>query len=291
MLEVSFMGYQQRGGSPRDSGRGRGIPRHEKAKVKKLKHHSNGLSTLEQKQTPTPEEIANRTLNSLNHLGNQRFVLSPFSEQLNLWLTSLKNVLSEFESSPGIVVDDQFAKERSQIVSNIELELAKRRHKEEQSGENAKNLATSKALLENINLEYGTAMKTNQKRQEAETKTLFARIEDIKGELEHLAQMKTGILRGISKNTKAQREAEAGQRLAVAQDELAATTQRFNNQQEKVRAEYETRKQAVSKQIQEFEEEALSQEIDDSLDVRHAACESLVQAVNSFLQRNRLSLP
>jgi hypothetical protein len=285
------MGYQQRGGSPRDSGRGRGIPRHEKAKVKKLKHHSHGFSTLEQSQTPTPEEIANRTLNALNHLGNQRFVLSPFSEQLNLWLTSLKNVLSEFESNPGIVVDDELAKERSQIVSNIELELGKRRHREDHSGENAKNLATSKALLEQVKLESGTAMKTIQKRQEAETKTLFADIEGIKGELEHLARMKTGILRGISKNTKAWRETEARQRLSVAQDELAAAVQRFNNEQEKARTEYERRKQAVSRQIQEFEKEALSQEIDDSLDARHAACDGLVNAVNSFLQRNRLSQP
>lgn len=285
------MGYQQRGGSPRDSGRGRGIPRHEKAKVKKLKHHSHGFSTLEQSQTPTPEEIANRTLNALNHLGNQRFVLSPFSEQLNLWLTSLKNVLSEFESNPGIVVDDEFAKERSQIVSNIELELGKRRHREDPSGENAKNLATSKALLEQVKLESGTAMKTIQKRQEAETKTLFADIEGIKGELEDLARMKTGILRGISKNTKAWRETEARQRLSVAQDELAAAVQRFNNEQEKARTEYERRTQAVSRQIQEFEKEALSQEIDGSLDVRHAACDGLVNAVNSFLQRNGLSQP
>jgi hypothetical protein len=246
---------------------------------------------LEQSQTPSLEEIVNRTLNALTHLGNQRFVLSPFSEQLNLWLTSLKNVLSEFESNPEIVVDDEFAKERSQIISNIELELAKRRRREEHSGENAKNLATSKALLEKVNLESGTVMKAIQKRQEAETKTLFAHIEDIKRELEHLAQMKTGILRGISKNTKAWRETEARQRLAVAQDELAAAVQRLNDEQEKVRAEYETRKQAVSRQIQEFEKEALNQEIDDSLDVRHAACDGLVNAVNSFLQRIRLSPP
>jgi hypothetical protein len=288
---VSFMGYQQRGGSPRDSGRGRGIPRHEKAKVKKLKHHSQGLSTFEQRPTPTPKEIADRTLSALNHLGNQRFLLSPFSEQLNLWLASLKNVLSEFESNLGIVLDEQFVKERSEIVSNIELELSKRGIKEEHSEDNAKNLATSKALLEQINLESGIAMKTMQKRQETETKTLLIHIDDIKKELKRLTQMKTGIFRGISKETKAQKEAEARQRLALAQDELAAALQRFNDDQKKARAEYETRKQSISMQIQELEKEAQSQEIDNSLDARHAACEGLVIAVNSFLLRNRLSRP
>lgn len=285
------MGYQQRGGSPRDSGRGRGIPRHEKAKVKKLKHHSQGLSTLEQRQTPTLEETVNRTLNALNHLGNQRFVLSPFGEQLNLWFTNLKNILLEFESNPGIVLDEQFVKERSEIVSNIELELTKKRLKEEHVGENAKNLATGKALLEQVNLERGAAVKTMQKRQETETKTLLTHIDDIKKELEHLTQMKTGIFRGISKETKAQKEAEARQRLALARDELAAELQRFNDEQKEARAEYETRKQSVSMQIQELEKEALSQEIDDSLDARHAACEGLVTAVSYFVLRNRVSRP
>ncbi len=229
-----------------------------------------------------------RTFNALNHLGNQRFILSPFSEQLNLWLTSLKNVLFEFESSPGIAVDEQFTKERSQIILNIELELKKRQDKEAHSGETAKNLSANKALLEQIEQEYRAAMKTFGKRKEAETKALSSHIKDIKGELERIAQMKTGILRRVSKITKAQKEAEARRRLEVVEGKLSKTVDRFNAEQEEVRIECETRKEAVSKQIQEDEKEILSQEIDDSLEARHVACEALVNTANSFLQRNRL---
>jgi len=43
---------------------------------------------------------------------------------------NLTDVLSEFESSPNISADDQFVKERSQILSIVKIELEERRRKE-----------------------------------------------------------------------------------------------------------------------------------------------------------------
>ena len=281
------MGYQQRG-SPRDSGRGRGIPRHEKAKAKKQKHHLHGIPTPQREQAPTIEETVNRTLNTLNHLGNQRFVLSPFDEKLNLWLTNLKSTLTEFESNPGITVDDLFAQKRLQIISNIEIEFEKKRYEEAHSGENAKKLTDDKILLEQIKQDCAAATRNIEKRKETEVKTLSSKIEDIKNELARITQMKTGIFRGISKNAKAQKEAEAKQKLEAAQNELATTTRRFDAEKEKTQTEYEMRKQVVLRQVQEEEKEIQSQEIDDLLEVRHTACEALVNTVNSLLERQRL---
>jgi hypothetical protein len=281
------MGYQQRG-SHRESGRGRGIPRHEKARTKKRKHHPRDILTPERSQAPTPEETANRTSNTLNHLANQRFVLSPFSEELNLWLANLKSTLSEFESNPGITIDDLFAQKRSQIISNIEVEFEKRRYKEAHSGETVKKLSENKTLLEQIKQDCARETRNIEKREETEAKTLASKIEDIRNELNRITRMKTGILRGISKNAKAQREAEAKQRLEAAQNELAAMAQSFDAEQEKAQTEYEKKKLAVLRQVQEDEKEIQSQEIDDSLEVRHTACEALIDAVNSLLKRQRL---
>ena len=284
------MGYQQRG-SPRDSGRGRGIPQHEKAKAKKQKHHLRDVLTSERSQIATPEETANRTNNTLNHLANQRFVLSPFSEELNLWLINLKSTLSEFESNLGITIDDLFAQKRSQIISNIEIEFEKRRYKEAHSGETAKKLSDNKTLLEQIKQDCAVVTRNIERRKETEVKTLSSKIEDINNELNRITQMKTGILRRISKNAKTQKEAEAKQRLETAQNELTTTTQRFDTEKEKLQTEYEKKKQTVLSQVQEDEKEIQSQEIDDSLEVRHTACEDLINAVNSLLERQRLSQP
>lgn len=71
------MGYQPGMRSPRNSGRGRGMSRREKAKARGQKRRSSGSYILEENHVPTSEEVADRTLNRLRNLGNQRFALSP----------------------------------------------------------------------------------------------------------------------------------------------------------------------------------------------------------------------
>jgi len=288
MLEVLLMGYQQRGGSHRNSGRGRGIPRHEKARARRLKHQSNSSPTSQENQVPTSEEAVNRTLNTLHNLGNQRFVLSPFSEHLDRWQVNLKGVLSEFESNSGITVDNQFVKERLQILANIELELERRRDKEAHGGEVIKSLSDNKILLEQIEEDHAAATREIKRQKDIEIKRLSNSIESIKEELDRIAQMKTGIFRAISKNAKTQKETEAKQRLNTAQNELASAVQHFIAEQEKLQTEYERKKQVTIKQIQDNEEEIENQDIDSSQEARRATCEALVSAVNSLLQRKEL---
>jgi len=61
-----------------------------------------------------------KTLGRLRSLGNQTLAFSPFSEYFDDWLVNLKDVLIDFESSHSISVDEQFVKERSQILANVE---------------------------------------------------------------------------------------------------------------------------------------------------------------------------
>jgi hypothetical protein len=283
------MGYQQRARAPRNLGRGREKPRREKAKAKVQKRRSSGSLAPQEDHVPTPEEAVNRTHNTLHTLGNQRFGLPPFSEHLGRWLVNLKAVLSEFESSPNITVDDQFTKERSQILSNIEAHLEKKRLNEAHSGETTKNLSDNRILLERIEQDYTAATKETQRQKDAETKRLSGNIEGIKEELDRIARMKTGIFRAISKNTKAQKEIEANRRLKTVQSELASVMQHFTDEQKKLQDEHEKRKQAIIKQIQHDEKEIENQEIDDSLETRQEACEALVNVVNSLLQRKKFS--
>jgi hypothetical protein len=290
MQKVLSMGFQQRARSPGNSGRGRGIPRREKAKAKAKGHKSrSGGSFISDENTVlTSEQVANRTLNTLRNLGTQRFALSPFSEHLDRWLVSLRDVLSEFESSLGITADDQFVKERSQILSNVELDLGKRRMEEASAGEAVKSLSDNRMLLERIEEDYATATKKIEKQKDTEIKRLSVEVDGIKEELNRIARMKTGIFRAVSKKAKEQKEAEAMRRLDDAQSELTLVVQHLTVEQERLRGEHERRKQSVIKQIRDDEKEIEDQEIDYSLQARGAACEALVKAVNSFLQRKGL---
>lgn len=189
-------------GSPRNSGRGRGISKHEKAKTGKHKHRPAASYAPEKNHVPTPEEATNRMPNTLHNLGNQRFALSPFSEHLDRWLANLRQALSEFESSPEITVDDQYIKERSKILSNIELDLGKKRQKETTAGEVIKILSDNRILLEQIEKDYLNAMKKFAERKDTEIKRLSSNIDNIRQELDRIAQMKTGIFRAVSKDRK-----------------------------------------------------------------------------------------
>jgi len=159
------MGYRQRMRSPRASGRGRGTPRREKAKARGRKRRSTGKYTWEERRVATTEEVTDRTLKRLRTLGSQRFASSPYSEHFSRWLMNLKDALSEFESSPTISADDQFVKERSQILSNVELELEERRRKEASFEEAIKSLSDSKILLERIEEEYTTKVREIERRK------------------------------------------------------------------------------------------------------------------------------
>jgi hypothetical protein len=276
--------------SPRASGRGRGTPRREKAKARGRKRRSTGKYTWEERHVATTEEVTDRTLKRLRTLGSQKFASSPYSEHFSRWLMNLTDVLSEFESSPTISADDQFVKERSQILSNVELELEERRRNEASLEEAIKSLSDSKILLERIEDEYAARAREIEGRKNSEIKRLHSNIDSLRGELDDIARMKAGIFRAISKKAKAQKEAEVTQRLNATQSELKLTMQNFTAEQERLRDEYERKKQPVIEQIGAHQKEIEHLETDGSLEDRRVACEALVNAVNALLQRKASSL-
>jgi hypothetical protein len=285
------MGYQQQTRSRRGSGRGYGRPRREKSKVKAKgqKPRSSGSYMLEENRAPTWEEATDRTLRRLRNLGNQRFALFPFDEYFGGWLKDLREVLSEFESSPTVRMDDLFVKERSRILSDVALELEERRRERVSREEIARRLSDNRILLGRIEEEYATGTREIERQKNGEIKRLSSNIKGLREELNRITRMKTGIFRAMSKKAKEQKEAEVTQRLSSAQKELASAAQHFTAEQERLRDEYEKKKQPVIDQIRDQQKEVENQEIDWSLEARRAACEALANAVNALLQRKESS--
>ena len=226
-----------------------------------------------------------RTLKRLSNLGNQVFAVSPFSEHFGRWLVDLSMVLSEFESNDIITVDDEFMKERSQTLSNVGLELEKKRSEEASADETFKSLSANRLLLEGIEKDHLAKMGEAERKNNLKVKRLSTNVDGLRQELDIIARMKTGIFRGVSKKTKARKEAEATQKLNLALKEVASAEQAFAAEQEKLRTEYEKRKQPVVEQITVMEKEVEKQDVDGSLEARKAACETLINAVNAFVER------
>jgi hypothetical protein len=103
--------------------------------------------------------------------------------------------------------------------------------------------------------------------------------------------MRAGFLRGISKKVKAQKTTEATQKLDTTKRKLATIEQSFATEQKKLQGEHERRRRQILEQIANYQTEIANLEsgpkVDDALDVRHATCDALVNAVNSLLQRTQ----
>jgi hypothetical protein len=279
------MGYRSQPSSPRNVGRGRQRARHEKKKTRGKKHHSSGKYLLEEEHVATSEEIVEKTLSRMHSLGNQTFAVFPFSEYFDDWLMSLKEVLADFESSPSVSVDEQFVKERVQILADVEHELGERRRREFSLEKAIKNLSDNKRLLERTEADYAESVRGIERRKNSEIKRLNGDIAVFRGELDDLAKVKAGLFRAISKKAKAQKEAEVIQRLNAAQKELELTVQNSAAEHESLRNEYKKRKSFVIEQIGRLQKEVEGADIDGSLEARRVACEALVNAVNALLKR------
>ena len=243
-----------------------------------------------EEETPlvTAEEVAEKTVGSLNKLGSQTFAVSPFSEYFDDWLVNLREVLAEFESSSAISVDDQFVKERSQIFTDAERELAERRLKEAALEEAAKALSENNHVLVQIDEEYAAKTRENGVKRNTDIERLTRNVHDLEEELDRVGQMKTSFF-GFTKKAKVKKGAEATQKLNSAKSELELAVQNFTVEQEKLHDDYEKRKQAVIEKVRALEKEVENIETDSSLAVRQAACNALVNAVNALLKRKAAS--
>jgi hypothetical protein len=287
-----LMGFQSRARTPRDLGR---RPGRSKSKSKPGKHGTGGAYRLEEEHTLTASEIVDRTLNSLSRLGNQRFAVAPFHEHYDRWLLSVRNVISEFEASSAVTVDDHFKDECSRVLSDIELTLKDRRAKEASNDETARivnrNLLDTKSLLAQTEREYAVKMNEIAAKREHAIKPVATNLGRIRQELSRISRMRAGFLRGISKKAKAQKTTEATQKLDTTKKELATIEQSFATEQKKRQVEHERRRRQILEQIANYQKEIENLEsgpkVDDALDVRHATCDALVNAVNSLLQRTQ----
>jgi hypothetical protein len=263
---------------------------HEKAKRKRQKHLSGGKYLLEESEAPTFEEVVEKTLGRLHSLGDQIFAFSPFSPYYDEWLLSLKSVLSEFESNPAVNVDEEFVKERLQVIADAELKLAERRREEAILEEAARMLAKQNNLLVQTDTEYAYATQKLASQRNSEIKRLTRSVHDFEEELEEGSRMKASIFRPFARRAKSHKTAEVTRKLDAAKSELESVVKAFAVEQEKLRDEYEKRKQTVIEQVRSLEKKVDGSETDGSVEDRRFACEELVNAVNALLQRKN-SLP
>jgi hypothetical protein len=279
------MGYQPRIKSPKRTIHEYKKPLREKRKDRKRIRRGVGGPIQEEKHTVTEREISEITLRRLHTLGSQKFGSSPFSEHFDRWLTNVTVVLGEFESHPTIGVDEEFVRECSQTLSTIKLQLETRSRKETSLDRELSNLSDWRSRLKQVNTEYATLTGTIKAQRNSEIKRLYSTINRLKKEQDRVIRMKTGFFRGVSRKGREQKEIAIEQELNDKQRQLELVMLDFSAKQKGQRAEFERKREPVLEEIKKFRRIIQIMETDDSLEERWFACEALIDAVNTFLQR------
>ncbi len=278
------MGYRPQVKSSR-SVRGYQKNQRDKARARKQKQPPSYWDTGEDRGLLPRKEAIEKTLKSLQVLGNQKFALSPFSQYFDDWLVNLREVLSVFESNPLIKADESFVTERSRIMADIEGELIKRRLEEAELKERLKVRSEKSHLLTKIDTDHAGETRELKIKRNGEIKNLTKTVNELERQLEEIDGVKTSFFNPFAKRAKAQKRKETAAKLGSAKKELEMAIQNFAVEQEQLHDEYEKKKQRIIEEAQLLEKETGKLETDNSQRYRHAACDSLIEVIEGFLAR------
>ncbi len=236
-------------------------------------------------EAPTFKEVVEKTLSRLSNLGDQTFAFPPFSQYYNDWLLSLRSVLSEFESNPATNVDQEFIKQSSLVMNDVELGLAQRRNEEATLEKSTRSLVKQNSLLRQTDIEYANTIQKLKSKRNRAIRRLTRLVHSLEEELEEVSRMKTSILSPFTRRAKSNKIAEVTQKLDTAKGELEAVTKAYKVEQEKIHDDYEKKKQIIIDQVRNLEKKVEGLETDDSVEDRQSACKGLISAVKALLQR------
>ncbi len=263
-------------------------PLREKRKDKKAGDSRSSRRKQKDKAVKTAKEISEVTLKRLHTLGSQKFGSSPFRDHFDRWVANVKAVLLEFESSPNVAVDDQFVRERKQVLSLVEQQLQEKIRKETRAEEETRTVSRCKLLLEQFKIEYIMEARKLRIQKNKQVKELYTTINQLKKDQDEAIHTKTGLLRHIFRNEREDREAGITQNLADRNRDLEFVMLNYKTANEKLRDDYEKKSLPVFQQMKNSQKNAEPAETDNSLEDRWFACQALVDAVNMFLQRKAL---
>jgi vacuolar-type H+-ATPase subunit I/STV1 len=279
------MGYQSKIKSPKGAIHEYKKPPREKRKDRKHLRIHIGRPIMAEKQTVSEREVTGVTLKQLHTLGIQKFGSSPFSDHFDRWMTNVDLVLCEFKSHPNISLDEKFVTECSQILSNIKHQLEDISRKEASLDQELNKLSSWRNRLKRINKEYSALTGSIKGQRNREIKRLNSIIDCLKKDQDEIIRMKTGFFHGVSRKKREQKEMAIIQELKDKQTELELAILDFSAKQKEIRVEYDKKREPVLEEVKKFRRIIQVMETDVSLEERWFACEALIDAVNTFMQR------
>lgn len=272
--------------------RGRRFLRPTSKKSSKRVREPNNTRLYVAKEAVDCAQVLSNVLNALDHLGNQRFMLPPFSDHYERWLKDLQSLLNDFETQLPQVVDTSLRDEIAKNMNEIQENLADRIKAESTQSVELTKLQQQLARYDSelSQLEHTHRTQTQNLRRQYEKNS-----QKIRDEIARLDRRRTQILR---RNANIFRRlfrksdnsiAETGIALDSRRAQLKDGEQNLQNDLRKRDEEYTANRQRLIVEI-----DGLRRKIrdpanvsDDALDVRRQTCERIHAAITVASQRTQ----
>ncbi|MCW4014982.1 MAG: hypothetical protein NWF06_01290 [Candidatus Bathyarchaeota archaeon] len=248
------------------------------------------------------EELANRLLNeaeleaSAKTVAEKKYILRKMDDEydaqtknlqvrgksaIDFLIKNVQRLEEELEKTQQIKTLNPIKKialKQKQYTLTQKLKAAKQR-----LSLAMQNSAVEPKKLDVIDSEYATQTKEIEVNKKSSMDELIENVRQLEEELAKIQQIKT--LNPIKKMSQDKKRLEVTEELNAAKQRLALAAQTSEVEQKKIRAEYEKKKQATIKKVQNLEKQIERKKTDGSIKARKTATKALANAVKSLIQR------
>jgi early endosome antigen 1 len=245
-------------------------------------------------EEPVPvdrEQLSAKVMNSLEHLGSQRFALSPFAEHFRRWIKDLNAVLTEFTTSIPEAADEEYKLAASKLLADINTELEKRieaeKRVESELSELQHQLSTCELEISNVEQEQRKRREDMKRDYERSKRQLQSEINALDRHRLALIKKKPSLLERLFGTPKAGLE-ESASKIQSRKDNLVGKEKGLQNRLENLRSGYSGKRRELDEREKILREKLTgvkSTSVDDALEMRRDVCRALGQAVASSLER------
>jgi hypothetical protein len=232
-----------------------------------------------------PSKIRSDTLNALEHLGNQRFPLPPYSEHLQRWMKDVAALMSDFQSQLPEGANEQYREDIARILSHLQIALDDRTKTETDASsilaDRQRRLAAYQSELAKLDQDYKTQAHEMRKRHEQSSERLRSEIQRLDGERLRILRTKPTLIQRLLRRSEVDLE-ERTNALRSRKNALGHTNDALKNDLETLRTEYETKRKKITEQLNALHNEPETSgdsKLDDGLELRNHACQNLGREV------------
>jgi len=262
-------------------------------KASKEKKNEKETYVYEERVPVDPEQVYAKVMNSLEHLGNQRFALPPFAEHFKRWTTDLDSVLEEFTTTIPQATDEEFKQTTTSLLVDLKSELDKRIDAEKKV---ASELSDLQHQLSARELEITQLEQEQRKRRESLKRNYEKSKRQLQSEIavldrhrNALLKMKPTFLQKLLGKSNTGLE-ESSNKAQSKRNSLAGKEKGMQHQIEDLKSDYATKRKGLDERANVLREKLVglkSASIDDALEMRKNVCQGIREAVTR--SRERLS--